>query len=105
MNDTTGVGLTSREYWTLSAVSVACVMLVIINISLAQGNREMRSQVTKRQVFITQSVQLDKVNKKLINAVAQLSVRDNDSALERVLTDQGIQIRRNDAPAASDPAQ
>ena len=101
MSEQSGLGLNSREYWSLSAVSVACVMLVVINISLAQGNRELRTKVNQRQAFITQSVQLDKINKRLVNAIAQLATRDNDSALERILTDQGIEIRRNnttDAP-------
>jgi len=99
MSEPTNQGLTPREYWSLSAVAVACVMLVIINISLAQGNRELREKVNQRQTFIAQSVQLDKINKQLVNAIAQASVRDNDSALERVLTDQGIQIRRKDNAA------
>ena len=58
----------------------------------------MSTQVDKRQVFITQSVQLDKVNKQLVNAIAQFAVRDNDSALEGILTDHDITINRNNSP-------
>jgi len=105
MSEPTSQGLNPREYWTLSAVSVACVMLVVINISLSQGNHDMSTQVAKRQAFINQTVQLDKVNKQLVNAIAQFAVRDNDSALEQVLTDHGITINRNDSPASEQPSQ
>lgn len=105
MSEQTGQGLNPREYWTLSAVSVACVMLVVINISLARGNRDIRQQVNQRQAFITQSLQLDKVNKQLVNAIAQLAVRNNDSALERVLSDQGITINRNSSNADAQAGQ
>lgn len=98
MSEQTSQGLNPREYWTLSAASVTCVMLVIVNISLSRGNHEMSSQVAKRQLFITQSVQLDKVNKQLVNAIAQFAVRDDDSALEGILTDHGITINRNNSP-------
>ena len=80
-------------------------MLVVINISLAQGNRDIRKQVNQRQAFITQSLQLDKVNKQLVNAIAQLAVRNNDSALERVLSDQGITINRNSSNADAQTGQ
>ena len=105
MSEQTGQGLNPREYWTLSALSVACVMLVVINISLAQGNRDIRKQVNQRQAFIAQSLQLDKINKQLVNAIAQLAVRDNDSALERVLSDQGITINRTSSNTDSQAGQ
>ena len=97
MSEPTSQGLNPREYWTLSAVSVACIMLVVINISLSQGNHDLSTKVANRQAFIAQSVKLDKVNKQLINAIAQFAVRDNDSALERILTDHDITINRSNA--------
>lgn len=98
MSEQSSLGLTSKEYWSLSGFTVACVMLVVINISYTQGNRELKQQVTQRQLFIGQTVQLEKIQKKVINVIAQMAVRDNDDALRKLLTDQGIEIRMNNAP-------
>ena len=101
MSEQAAQGLNPREYWTLSGVSVACVMLVVINISLTQGNREMGAKVAKRQIFIAQTAKFNKINKQLIKAIAQFAERDSDSALRRVLSDQGITFNRHSGNADS----
>lgn len=98
MSEQNTTGLTSKEYWSLSAFSVACVMLVVINISYAQGNRELRKQVNQRQLYITQTLQLEKINKQVISVIAKLAVRDNDEGLKKLLADQGIEVRMNNTP-------
>jgi len=103
MTDETGMGLSSREYWSLSAFAVACVMLVVINISYSQGNRDLREKVTQRQLFINQSVALEKTYKQLVKGIAQVAVRNQDDELKKLLADQGIEIRVNNGNGTNGP--
>ena len=99
MSDNDVNSLSSREYWSLSALAVTSIMLVVINISMAQQNREMRQQVGQRQLFIAQTVPIEKLNKQIINSIARVAMETEDSALHHLLKEQGIQVR-----AAGDPA-
>lgn len=92
MNEHDSIGLSSREYWTLSAFAVACVMLVVINISYSQGNRELKQQFTQRQLFIGQTVLLDKIQKQVTNAAIQMALRDKDDDLRQMLAGRGIEV-------------
>ena len=99
MTDKEVSSLTSIEYWSLSALAVTCIMLVVINIGMDQKNRELRQQVGQRQLFIAQTVPIEKINKQIVNAIARTVMETGDSGLTQLLGDQGIQVR-----AASDPA-
>ncbi len=94
--------------WALSGLAGLGLVLVIINIVLFTGNRSIQAEVNTRQQFINQSLQLDRLNRELITALANLAARNNDEQLRNLLTSHGITFSVNQpgtsAPAAGGPA-
>lgn len=94
--------------WALSGLAGLGLVLVIINIVLFTGNRSIQAEVNTRQQFINQSLQLDRLNRDLIAALANLAARNNDEQLKNLLTSHGITLSVNQpgtsAPAAGGPA-
>lgn len=73
---------------------------VIVAIALSISNLSLQRQVTERQQAINQGLALSQVNTRLANALAAVANRDNDAKIREVLTQQGITITNNPAPAA-----
>jgi hypothetical protein len=94
--------------WALSGLAGLGLVLVIINIVLFTGNRSIQAEVNTRQQFINQSLQLDRLNRELISALANLAARNNDEQLKNLLTAHGITFSVNQpgtsASAAGGPA-
>ncbi len=94
--------------WVLSGLAGLALVLVIINIVLFTGNRSIQAEVNTRQQFINQSLQLDRLNRDLVTALANLASRNNDEQLKNLLTSHGITFSVNppgtSAPAAGGPA-
>lgn len=76
----------------LTALGGVFLLLVLVNAYLFSSNRSLQADVNSRQQFITQSLQLEQLNKEIIVALANLAVRDKDAALSDVLTSQGISV-------------
>mgnify|MGYP001385523543 CR=1 FL=1 len=76
----------------LTALGGVFLLLVLVNVYLFSSNRSLQADVNSRQQFITQSLQLEQLNKEIIVALANLAVRDKDAALADVLTSQGISV-------------
>ncbi len=96
-------GRTWRERLLLLIAGLGLVF-VIVNIFLFSANRAIQGQVNDRQQFINQSVQLDRLNRELIAALASYAARNNDDQIRNLLASQGITITVNpsggQAPAA-----
>lgn len=91
----------------LSGVALLGLIFVAINIFLFLGNRTIQGDVNDRQQFINQSIQLDRLNRELIAALANLAARNNDDQVRNLLASQGITFTVNQpttaGPAASGP--
>jgi hypothetical protein len=68
------------------------VILVFINMVLFERNRSLQREVGSRAQYIQQSVQLEALHREIVNAIANLAVRNKDDALKTILTQQGITI-------------
>ncbi len=92
----------------LAGVAALGLVFVVINIFLFLGNRTIQGEVNDRQQFINQSIQLDRLNRELIAALANLAARSNDDQVRNLLASQGITFTLNQptgaSPAASAPA-
>lgn len=93
--------------WLAAALAAAAAVLVIIDFTLAQANRSLQVEVNKRQQFINESIQLERVNGALVHAIASAAVNAKDDRLRDVLTRNGITINVNPAAngRAGDPAR
>ena len=96
------------ETWIMAGAAVV-VALVLVNMVLFEMNRSLQSEINTRQQFIQQSVQLEALNREIVSAIANLSVKNRDDALKTVLTQHGITFTATPAPtgaaaAAQSPA-
>ena len=78
------------DIWATLA-GAAAIILFVVNVVLVERDRSLQSEINLRQQFIQQSVQLEALNRDLISAIANLSVRNKDEQLKTILTQQGIQ--------------
>jgi len=98
--------LKSLQFWVLSGVGAACVLLSLGNIVLFTGNRGLQGQVTERGQYIQQSAQLQSLYRQIAQALADLSVRNKDPQLQAILAKQGLRVTVHPqaATAAAAPA-
>ena len=88
------------DIWATLA-GAAAIILFVVNVVLVERNRSLQGEINLRQQFIQQSVQLEALNRDLISAIANLSVRNKDEQLKTILTQQGITF--NVAPSLPGP--
>lgn len=100
-----GVLLLQKSWfrWVLSGIAVLGLAFVVINIFLFLGNRTIQGEVNDRQQFINQSMQLDRLNRELIAALANLAARNNDDQIRNLLASHGITFTVNQ-PTSAGPA-
>jgi hypothetical protein len=100
-----GVMLLQKSWfrWFLSGIAVLGLAFVVINIFLFLGNRTIQGEVNDRQQFINQSMQLDRLNRELIAALANLAARNNDDQIRNLLASHGITFTVNQ-PTSAGPA-
>ena len=90
--------LKTWEFWTLTAVAVVAGVVAGANAVLFTGNQKAQNEVAQRAQYVQQSVQLERLYREIVNALADLSVRNQDSALRDLLAAQGITV--GSGPAA-----
>ena len=89
--------------WVLSGIAVLGLVFVVVNIFLFLGNRTIQGEVNDRQQFINQTLQLDRLNRELIAALANLAARNNDDQIRNLLASHGITFTVNQ-PTGTGPA-
>ncbi|MCP5157635.1 MAG: hypothetical protein H6983_25905 [Ectothiorhodospiraceae bacterium] len=93
-------GLRGWQFWTVNALALLAVVLVLVNTVLARNNRDIQRDVITRQQTIDDGVRLAQVNAQLIRALANLSAQTGDEALRDLLASQGVTFRVQQPPAA-----
>jgi hypothetical protein len=90
-------------YYASVLFSVVAIVLLVVNISLANANRAKQADLSQRQATITSGQSLAQLNQGLVQAMAEASLKNNDLQLRDLLTAQGISLK-SDAAAAAKPA-
>lgn len=80
------------EFWFLTAVGAATLLLVIVNAVLFLGNRSSQIEVNNRQQYVQQSIQLEGLYREIVKALVDLSVKNNDKQIKDMLASQGITV-------------
>ncbi|HTN71310.1 MAG TPA: hypothetical protein VMO00_09490 [Methylomirabilota bacterium] len=83
---------------TILAVLIA--LLVVVNVVLSLGNQTLQGEVSERQQFIAQSIQLENLNRQVISVLANMAMKSNDEQLKSLLTSSGINLGPNPEPPA-----
>ena len=79
----------------LAPLAGLILILVLVNVLLSLGNQSLRLQVTERQQFITQSIQLEGLHREIVRTLASVAVKNNDEQLQSLLASQGISVLGN----------
>ncbi len=86
----------------LTSWSALILVLVIVNILIAMGNQSIQADMAERQQEISQTIQLETLNRQLITVLANMAMKTNDEQLKKLLAETGINL---DAAPESAPAK
>jgi hypothetical protein len=95
-------------YRIILALSGITLILVVVYLILVEQNRSVQAEVARRQQFINQSIQLNRVNDALLRTLATTAVNDKDDKLRELLAQNGITIDAKTGapvPAAESPVK
>ena len=84
--------LRNLQFWVLSVLGAACLAAVAVNMLLASGNQGLRLRVSERAQLIGRSATAAAVYRQMVQALAQLSVRNHDPQLQAILARQGLHV-------------
>jgi len=87
--------------WISTAVATVALGLVVVNIVLASGNRDMQRHANQRQQFINQSIQLGVVHGQLVTALGTLAAQTNDGEIRTMLAAHGVTLTVGSQPGES----
>jgi hypothetical protein len=90
----------SRWQNVVTGLAAVAIVLLAANVVLIERHRTAQAEVSRRAQYIQQTVQLERLHREIINAIANLSMRNNDEALKALLTQHGIMINAPQAPMA-----
>ncbi|MGE3623957.1 MAG: hypothetical protein AB7H77_08835 [Bdellovibrionales bacterium] len=74
-------------------LGAVALLLLVINVCLINGNRNLQGELAQRQNAINNSGNLNQLNQALVQALAQASINDNDKAARELLASQGITVK------------
>ena len=92
--------MTRTQYWIVTLLATLCLATMLANVALSVRNRAAQADVSMRQQFVQQSVQLEGLYREIVRALAELGARNNDEDVRAMLQRHGISYSVN-APAAA----
>jgi hypothetical protein len=93
--------MTRKTRISLTAWSALILLLVIVNIIIGLGNQSIQAELAERQQEITQTIQLETLNRQLIAVLANMALKTNDAELKKILAESGINL--DAAPESAAP--
>ncbi len=79
----------------LTALAGLVLFLVGVNILLAVGNQSIQAEVSERQQWIAQAIQLDTLNRQVVSVLANMAMKTNDEQLKKLLLSSGVGFSPN----------
>ena len=73
-------------------LSSLVLLLVLGDMLLAIGNQSMQVEVSERQQFIAQAIQLDTLSRQVVGVLANLAMKTNDEPLKKLLAASGVNL-------------
>ncbi len=83
-------GLMDWQYWLLTLLSFAALILIVFNLLLAKKNQSIQHDVTSNQQSINQTIRISRLNGEMIQALANLSAQTDDESIRELLSAHGI---------------
>ena len=95
---------TRLPYWGSVIFSILALILLVVNVSLANANHAAQTETQQRQATISGGQAFSQLNQSLVQAMADASIKNNDTQMRDLLAAQGITIKEN-APSATSTAK
>jgi hypothetical protein len=92
------------QYFLLSALGAAALLMVIVNALLFTLNRDAQNALQQRQQFIQQTVPVEALYRDIVKSLAEMAVKDKDKPVLDMLAAQGLTITAGGSTAPSGPA-
>lgn len=96
--------MSKAQYWILTVIAGVAFLAMLVNVALGVTNGNARTDVTQRQQYVQQSVQLETLYKEIVRVLAELGARNNDGEVKALLQKHGITYNVNPPAAAQVPA-
>ncbi len=80
-------------YWASVGLSALALLLLVTNVALVSGNRNLQIEINQRQAAINNGVNLSQLNNGLVQALADIAVKNDDKDVRDLLTTQGISLK------------
>jgi hypothetical protein len=82
----------------LTVLAALMLLLVLVNILLGFGNQSLRAEVGERQQFITQTLQLEALQREIVTVLATVALKTKDEPLKSLLASQGVSLDPTSPP-------
>jgi hypothetical protein len=92
---------TRLPYWGSVIFSAVSLVLLVVNISLANTNHALQVDVQQRQAVVNSGPTFSQLNQALVQAMAEDAVKNNNTQLRDLLASQGITLKSNPDATAS----
>jgi len=96
------ISANTAAYWVAVVLGALTVVLVVVNFAVLSSNQSIQAEVNRRQQFINQSNQLNRIDDMLIRTIATAAVNAKDDKLRDLLTQHGVTMTLT--PNAPTPA-
>jgi hypothetical protein len=80
------------QFWSLTLLAAMSAALAVTNMVLYSQNRDLQTEITGRLQYVQQTAQLENLYQEILKALADLSVRRQDSTLADLLTRHGFTV-------------
>jgi hypothetical protein len=89
--------LSRTEFLILVMLGAVGLVLAVMNILMFTQNGHMQAEVSARAQYIQQAAQVEPLYREIVKALADLTIRNNDTELRDLLAKQGITVSVNQA--------
>lgn len=90
-----------NQFWIVTLLALLGLAATGANVALVLQNRTAQAEVSQRQQFVQQSVQLEQLYREIVRVLAELGARNNDEQLRGLLAKHGISYTVNPPAAAA----
>ena len=80
-------------YWGSVVLGALSLVLLVANVCVINGNRNMQIEIGQHQNIINGSMQASQLNSGLVQALAQASIENDDKEIKELLASQGITVK------------
>lgn len=89
------------QFWIINFLALIAVGLATANIVADRAQQDEQAEIGRRQQFINETVQIERVNSEVIKVLARAAVTSDDADIAALLGDVGVTYEVSDNPPAA----